>query len=131
LLLGGDRRQLLREMQPVLTAQSLGELPVEQVPTVLAFDCADGLPSGFAGAEPDSSMAADCPPRAGLALLRASQAWAMMAGQRNWYCRRNVQAVRVFMSWAIDWDRKWDAVRGGGTRLTPRTLSCARVPVKL
>lgn len=125
MLLGGDRRQLLREMQPVLTAQELAELQAT-VPTVHASNALmDYLQDLLEASRKQHGCGLS--PRAGLALLRASQAWAMMA-RREMVLPEDVQAVGVYVM-GHRLGTEGDAVRGGGRSFAETLLRT--VPVKL
>ena len=92
MLLGLDRRELLRDVQPVLTAERLREVQyavrgVHASPALLDY-LQDLLEASRQRHRTGLS------PRAGLALLRASQAWALMQG-REMVLPEDLQAVGV------------------------------------
>jgi MoxR-like ATPase len=92
MLLGLDRRQLLREVQPMLGAEALHELQrvvrtVHASPALLDY-LQDLLEASRQRHRTGLS------PRAGLALLHASQAWALMQG-RDMVLPEDLQAVGV------------------------------------
>jgi MoxR-like ATPase len=92
MLLGMDRRQLLDEMQPIMTAAGLAESQarvrkVHASPALLDY-LQDLLDASRRRHRTGLS------PRAGLALLHASQAWAVMQG-RDMVLPEDVQAVGV------------------------------------
>ena len=92
MLLGDERRNLLRLLEPTLTAQALSEIQeaVRQVhtsPAVLDY-LQDLLDASRQRHRTGLS------PRAGLALLHAAQAWALMQG-RDLLLPEDLQAVGV------------------------------------
>ncbi|MEA3208423.1 MAG: MoxR-like ATPase [Chthoniobacter sp.] len=92
LLLGLDRRDLVRAIQPVLEADALREIQqlvrtVHTSPALLDY-LQDVLEASRRRHRTGLS------PRAGLALLRASQAWALMQG-REMVLPEDLQAVGV------------------------------------
>ncbi len=92
MLLGLDRRELLRQLEPVLTADSLAEVQravreVHASPALLDY-LQDLLDASRARHRTGLS------PRAGLALLRASQAWALMQG-RDMVLPEDLQAIAI------------------------------------
>jgi MoxR-like ATPase len=92
MLLGLDRRDLVREIQPVLSAESLAAIQdgVRRVHTSPAL--LDYL-QDLLGASRERHRTG-LSPRAGLALLRASKAWALMQG-REMVLPEDVQTVGV------------------------------------
>src|SRR5262249_25557419 len=97
MLLGMDRRVMLKELKPVMSPQTLIEIQdnvrkVHASPALLDYlqDLLDASRQRhFTGLSP----------RAGLALLHASQAWAVMHG-REMLLPEDIQAVGV-QSWPI------------------------------
>ena len=92
MLLGRDRRDMLRDLVPVLPADSLREIQqavreVQAAPALLDY-LQDLLDASRQRHRTGLS------PRAGLALLRASQAWALMQG-RGMVLPEDLQAVGV------------------------------------
>lgn len=92
MLLGGDRRELLRQMPPALTPEAFLEIQAEArrvhtSPALLDY-IQDLLGASRERHRPGLS------PRAGLALLHCSQAWALMQG-RDMALPEDVQAVGV------------------------------------
>jgi MoxR-like ATPase len=92
MLLGIDRRDMVRELKPVLDAESLREIQgavrkVHTSPALLDY-LQDILEASRRRHRTGLS------PRAGLALLRASQAWALMQG-REMVLPEDLQAVGV------------------------------------
>jgi len=92
LLLGRDRRDLLADMQPALTAQQLLRLQGE-VPQVHASDALlDYVQAVALYTRQSADFKAGLSPRAVIALLRAAQAWALMNGHVG-VLPEDVQAV--------------------------------------
>ena len=92
MLLGSDRREMVRELKPVLDATALREIQdavrkVHTSPALLDY-LQDLLDASRRRHRTGLS------PRAGLALLRASQAWAQMQG-RDMVLPEDLQAVGV------------------------------------
>jgi len=92
LLKGRDRRELLRDMQPVMEPAEL--LAVQaRVPAVHASDALiDYLQALLAFTRESPLYRNGLSPRAGLALLRGAQAWALLAG-RDHVLPEDLQAV--------------------------------------
>jgi MoxR-like ATPase len=92
MLMGEDRRTMLREVQPVLTANGLREIQaaVRQVHAAPAL--IDYLQDLLQASR--EQHRAGLSPRSGLALLRAARAWALMQG-REMALPEDIQAVGV------------------------------------
>jgi MoxR-like ATPase len=92
MLLGADRREMLRELQPVLSADDLRALQnvVREVEAAPALH--DYLQDLLEASRQRHRTGLS--PRAGLALLRAAQAWALMQG-RDMVLPDDLQAVGV------------------------------------
>lgn len=94
-MLGGtDRRILLDQVQPVLTPAQLGELQAQAARLHVAPALTDYLLDLLAYTRSSAGPGIGLSPRAGLALQRAAQAWALMAG-RDLVIPEDVQAVAV------------------------------------
>ncbi len=92
MLTGADRREMLRTLEPSLNPEGLRQLQeeVRKVHTSPALlDYLQDLLAASRRAHPTGLS-----PRAGLALLRASQAWALMQG-REMALPEDIQAVGV------------------------------------
>jgi MoxR-like ATPase len=92
MLLGADRRDMLRDLAPVLTANDLPELQ-EAVRQVIAAPALLDYLQDLLDASRQRHRTG-LSPRAGLALLRASQAWALMQG-REMVLPEDLQAVGI------------------------------------
>ena len=92
MLLGMDRREMLKELKPVLPPDTLGEIQaaVRQVHASPAL--LDYLQDLLDASRQRHSTGLS--PRAGLALLHASQSWALMHG-REMVLPEDIQAVGV------------------------------------
>jgi MoxR-like ATPase len=92
MLLGMDRREMLKELKPVLPPETLGEIQaaVRNVHTSPAL--LDYLQDLLDASRQRHSTGLS--PRAGLALLHASQSWALMHG-RDMVLPEDIQAVGV------------------------------------
>ena len=92
LLAGGDRRALVDALEPVLSVDALLRLQ-ELVPGVhLAEPILDYVQALIAYTRTSGEFAAGLSPRAGIALVRASQAWALTHGHQGVH-PEDVQAV--------------------------------------
>lgn len=92
LLAGSDRRTLLREVAPVLDAHAVLALrrkvrAVQTSPAVL-----DYLQALLAASRDHAEIRVGLSPRAGLALLAAARAWALL-GHRDYVMPEDLQAV--------------------------------------
>src|SRR4030095_10144184 len=92
MLLGLDRRELLRKVHPVLSNESLHELQ-QAVRTIHTSAALLDYLQNLLEASRDRHRTG-LSPRAGLALLHASQAWALMQG-REMVLPEDLQAVGV------------------------------------
>ncbi len=92
LLLGQSRAEMLKELPAVITIQQLLEMQL-QVPKVHVSDAIlDYLQDIIAHSRSGSHHYLGLSPRAGIALVRAAQAWALTEG-RNIVVPEDVQAV--------------------------------------
>jgi MoxR-like ATPase len=110
MLLGRDRRDLLRDLQPVLDASRLREIQdatrgIHASPALL-----DYLQDLIEASRREHRTGLS--PRAGLALLRAAQAWALMEG-RDMVLPEDLQAIGVaVMAHRLGEDRETAADHG-------------------
>jgi len=89
---GRDRRDLMAELEPALTPEALMAIQ-RRVPEVHASDALmDYLQAVIAFTRENPAYVSGLSPRAGLALLRGAQAWAVMAG-RDHVVPEDLQAV--------------------------------------
>ena len=92
LLQGAERRDLISQLTPAITAQQLTELQ-KKVPAMPVSDALlDYVQALISHTRHSPRFAQGLSPRAGVAVLRASQAWAMMQGRRH-VLPEDVQAV--------------------------------------
>ena len=92
LLVNGERRTLVDQQQPVLTFDALLRLQ-EQVPKVHVSEALlDYVQAVLAYTRESGEFVAGLSPRAGIALLRAAQAWALLRGHGGVH-PEDVQAV--------------------------------------
>lgn len=92
LLKGRDRREMLDSLSPVLDSTRLAALQ-QNVSQVHAADALlDYIQDLIAASRRSASFAHGLSPRAGLALLAAARAWALLSG-RNMVLPEDVQAV--------------------------------------
>ncbi|MEX2479870.1 MAG: AAA family ATPase [Gammaproteobacteria bacterium] len=92
LLTGSDRRTLLAEQEPVLDAAVLGNLQAAVLAVHVSDALIDYVQELLDHTRTSSSFATGLSPRAGLALLRAARAWALIDG-RNHVLPDDIQAV--------------------------------------
>jgi MoxR-like ATPase len=92
LLAGGERRALADQLEPVLSLDALLRLQ-EHVPKVFMSDALlDYVQALIAYTRNSGEFVAGLSPRAGIALVRASQAWALVSGHAGVH-PEDVQAV--------------------------------------
>jgi MoxR-like ATPase len=92
LLIGADRRTLLAEQQPVLDAETLSELQTAVGMIHVSDALLDYVQDLLAYSRSAAAFAVGLSPRAGLALLRAARAWALIDG-RDHVLPDDIQAV--------------------------------------
>lgn len=92
MLLGMDRREMLKELKPVITPPVLQEIQVAVRAVHTSPALLDYVQDLLDASRQRHSTGLS--PRAGLSLLRASQAWALMNG-RDMVLPEDVQAVAV------------------------------------
>ncbi|MGD9602880.1 MAG: AAA family ATPase [Gammaproteobacteria bacterium] len=83
LLRGQDRRELLGKLAPLLTPETVVELQLEASRVHVADPLLDYLQALLAASRASPDCAHGLSPRAGLALLRAAQAWAFVDGRTH------------------------------------------------
>ncbi len=92
LLRGAERRDLIAHLPPAMSAAQLKELQ-EAVPTMQASDALiDYVQALIHHSRVSPRFTQGLSPRAGVAVLRAAQAWAMMEGRRQ-VLPEDVQAI--------------------------------------
>jgi len=92
LLRGAERRDLIAHLPPAMTAGQLKELQ-DAVPTMQASDALiDYVQALIHHSRVSPRFTQGLSPRAGVAVLRAAQAWAMMEGRRQ-VLPEDVQAI--------------------------------------
>ena len=92
LLRGAERRDLIAHLKPAMTAEQLLELQ-KAVPAMQVSDALlDYVQSLINFTRHSPSFTQGLSPRAGVAILRAAQAWAMMEGRRQ-VLPEDVQAI--------------------------------------
>jgi len=92
LLLGRDRRHLLEELSPVITLDQLFELQEKATQVHLSSSVVDYIQRLVQYTRDSGDFITGLSPRGALALLRASQAWALIEG-RDHVIPEDVQAV--------------------------------------
>jgi MoxR-like ATPase len=92
LLANGDRRELVERLEPVISLETLLELQ-ERVPLMHVSEALlDYVQALIAYTRESGAFATGLSPRGGIALMRAAQAWALMAGHGGVH-PEDVQAV--------------------------------------
>lgn len=92
LLLGQDRRQLLRDLQAVVSVQDLLRLQEQVTEIHVSNALVDYVQRILSHTRDSGHYHSGLSPRAGLGLLRAGQAWAMLEG-RDHVLPEDIQAV--------------------------------------
>ncbi len=92
LLMGQDRRELLSAMQPILKEGELPKLQQTAAAVTVSPALAEYVLSLLKATRGDKRFLAGLSPRAGLALLAAARAWAMLEG-RDHVLPEDVKAV--------------------------------------
>ncbi len=92
LLMGEDRRRLLERQQPVISIDELRALQRAAQDVIVADALIDYVQALLAVTRTDASLVAGLSPRAGLALIAAARAWALIDG-RDHVLPEDVQAV--------------------------------------
>ncbi len=92
LLRGEERRDMIKHLQPAMTASQLTELQ-KAVPQIQVSDALlDYVQQLITHTRTSPRFTQGLSPRAGVAVLRAAQSWAMMEGRRQ-VLPEDVQAV--------------------------------------
>ena len=92
LLRGRDRRQVLGEIQPVLSLEQLAAIQAEAEQVTIADALLDYLQGLLEYSRICSDYSAGLSPRAGLAILRSTRAWALLQGRAH-ALPEHIQAV--------------------------------------
>jgi MoxR-like ATPase len=92
LLKGEDRRELIAKIQPAMKIEELMALQKEVTGVFVSDALIDYVQALIAHTRDSAKYEMGLSPRAGLALLRASQAWALMAGRKQ-VLPEDVQAI--------------------------------------
>ena len=94
LLTGVDRRELLARLVPLLAPQSIAVLQREVAGIHIADALVDYVQALIAATRQAARFTLGLSPRAGIGLIRAAQAWALLHGRRQ-VVPEDVQAVFV------------------------------------
>jgi MoxR-like ATPase len=92
LLKGVDRRELIADLKPAMTPTELMALQREVVQVLVSDALVDYVQALIAFTRDSSKFDSGLSPRAGLAVLRGAQAWALMSGRKQ-VLPEDVQAV--------------------------------------
>jgi MoxR-like ATPase len=94
LLTGEDRRDMMATLSPKLDIASIGQLHAAAQAVKASGTLLDYLQALLAASRRHNEVRVGLSPRAGLALLAASRAWAMLSG-RDYVIPEDIQAVFV------------------------------------
>jgi MoxR-like ATPase len=94
LLTGEDRRDMMATLSPKLDIASIGQLHTAAQAVKASGTLLDYLQALLAASRRHNEVRVGLSPRAGLALLAASRAWAMLSG-RDYVIPEDIQAVFV------------------------------------
>jgi MoxR-like ATPase len=126
MLSGPDRRHLIQEMAAFFSPQELSELQKAASKTYVSQPILDYLLDILAQTRRNPREGSGLSPRAGLALQRAAQAWAFMAG-RDMVIPEDIQAVgKSVMAHRLG--ASWDGSSPSGNIIADQILKS--VPVK-
>jgi MoxR-like ATPase len=92
LLKGEDRRDLIAHLKPAMTPDELRTLQKEVQRVIVSDALVDYVQALIAHTRDGSKFESGLSPRAGLAVLRGAQAWALMSGRKQ-VLPEDVQAV--------------------------------------
>jgi MoxR-like ATPase len=92
LLKGVDRRELIADLKPAMTPSELMALQREVTQVLVSDALVDYVQALIAFTRDSSKFDSGLSPRAGLAVLRGAQAWALMSGRKQ-VLPEDVQAV--------------------------------------
>lgn len=92
LLRGSDRRELLANLEPILSPERLTRLQSTVAEIHVSDPLIDYLQALLEASRQPHRFQNGLSPRAGLAILRSAQAWALLAG-RNYAVPEDIQAV--------------------------------------
>ncbi|CAK0770078.1 MoxR-like ATPase [Gammaproteobacteria bacterium] len=92
LLRGRDRRELLAQLTPAMSPQELTDIQVRVAEVHVSDPLLDYLQALIEHTRHDPRFTLGLSPRAGLALMRAAQAWALFVG-RDYVVPEDLQAV--------------------------------------
>lgn len=92
LLMGEDRRKLLERQTPVLQPEDLGSLQVAAQAVTIAERLIDYVQALLASTRHNPALSGGLSPRAGLGLIAAARAWALIDG-RSHVLPEDVQAI--------------------------------------
>ncbi len=116
LLLGSDRRDLLAQLTPQLDGAALLELHRRAQTITASSALLDYLQALLGASRRHAEIRMGLSPRAGLALLSAARAWALLSG-RNHVLPADIQAIFVAVA-----GHRLIPVRGGNGDLLARQL---------
>ena len=116
LLAGGDLRQQVRELKAVINGEGLMKLAQVVGKIRVTRELLDYVQRLLDATRSDDRFVAGLSPRAGLGLLRAARAWALITG-RDYVLPEDVQAV-----WASVAEHRLSARQGGSVAAISQSL---------
>jgi MoxR-like ATPase len=116
LLAGGDLREQVRELQSVITSEGLIKLSRLVGKVRASHELLDYVQRLLDATRSDDRFVAGLSPRAGLGLLKAARAWALLSG-RDYVLPEDVQAV-----WPSVAEHRLSARQGGSVAAITQSL---------
>ncbi|MGB2248116.1 MAG: AAA family ATPase [Alcanivorax sediminis] len=116
LLAGGDLREKARNLKPVISSEGLVKLSVMVEKVRASHELLDYVQRLLDATRTDDRFVAGLSPRAGLGLLKAARAWALISG-RDYVVPEDIQAV-----WAAVAEHRLSARQGGSVSAMTQSL---------
>lgn len=116
LLAGGDLREQARNLKPVISSEGLIKLTTMVDKVRASHELLDYVQRLLDATRTDDRFVAGLSPRAGLGLLKAARAWALISG-RDYVVPEDIQAV-----WAAVAEHRLSARQGGSVSAMTQSL---------
>lgn len=116
LLAGGDLRDQARNLAPVISSEGLIKLSTMVAKVRTSHELLDYVQRLLDATRTDDRFVAGLSPRAGLGLLKAARAWALISG-RDYVVPEDIQAV-----WAAVAEHRLSARQGGSVSAMTQSL---------
>ncbi|MCK0152320.1 MoxR family ATPase [Alcanivorax sp. S6407] len=116
LLAGGDLREQARQLKPVISSEGLVKLSAMVDKVRASHELLDYVQRLLEATRTDDRFVAGLSPRAGLGLLKAARAWALISG-RDYVVPEDIQAV-----WAAVAEHRLSARQGGSVSAMTQSL---------